>query len=211
MGSFGQGARRAEAVCCAVEENGESRVARRGVRSYFTVLDSRGRIGIYIRGHYVRVGGKGAKSGCAADGFFYTIRDGGPLDDAQGNAIIAPNMGANAAEIAAAWAAVEAVARATRKNAKIQLRFVFALDADAREAEKIDSVRGFGKVFGALGLPYSAVIHKPDPAGHGRNWHAHFLTPYRPVEQVAHREWQFADDLVTTLDGKEGMCALCHL
>ncbi|KTT70412.1 MobA/MobL family protein [Sphingomonas endophytica] len=184
---------------------------RRSEPSYFTVRDSQGRIGIYIRGDYVRAGGKGGKHGCAADGFFYTIRDGAALTDAEGNALIISNLGKDAAEIATAWMAVEAVARATRANAKIQFRFVLALDADASEAEMIDAVRRFGEIFEALGLPYSAVIHKPDPGGDDRNWHAHFLTSYRPAEQVAPGEWRFADDLVTALDGTEGMRTLRHL
>jgi hypothetical protein len=183
----------------------------RNVRGYFTARDSLGRIGIYIRGDYVRAGGKGGKHGCAADGFFYTVRDGAALTDADGNPLLVSNMGKDAAEIASAWIAVEAVARATRANAKIQMRFVLALDADSSDAEKIDAVRRFGQIFDALGLPYSAVIHKPDPNGSDRNWHAHFLTSFRPAEQMAAGEWQFADDLVTALDGKEGMRTLRHL
>lgn len=183
----------------------------RGVCGLFAVRDSQGRIGIYIRGDYVRAGGKGGNHGCAADGFFYTIRDGAALTDAEGNALIVSNLGKDAAEIAAAWTAVEAVARATRANAKIQFRFVLALDADASEAEMIDAVRLFGAIFDALGLPYSAAIHKPGPGGNDRNWHAHFLTSYRPAEQVAPGEWRFADDLVTALDGKDGMRTLRHL
>jgi hypothetical protein len=185
--------------------------SRRSEPGYFTVRDSQGRIGIYIRGDYVRAGGKGGRPGCAADGFFYTIRDGAALTDAEGNALIISNLGKDAAGIAAAWTAVEAVARATRANAKIQFRFVLALDDDASEAEMIDAVRRFGENFEALGLPYSATIHRPDPGGDDRNWHAHFLTSYRPAEQVAPREWRFADDLVTALDGKEGMRTLRHL
>ena len=183
----------------------------RSGRDYFTLRDSLGRIGIYIRGDYVGAGGKGGKHGCAADGFFYTVRDGAALTDAEGNPLLVSNMGKDALEVASAWIAVEAVARATRKNAKIQFRFVLALDADASEAEKIDAVRRFGEVFEALGLPYSAVIHKPDRNGSDHNWHVHFLTSFRPAEQVGPGEWQFADDLVTALDGKEGMRTLRHL
>ncbi|MGN8000846.1 MobA/MobL family protein [Sphingomonas sp. 22176] len=179
--------------------------------SCFKMKDALGRIGVYIRGDYSRAGGKGGAPGCAARHFDYTMRDGAALADVDGEPVLLSNIGHTIDEIRAGWGAIEAVARALRKNAKIQVRFVLALDADASDAEKIDAVRRFGDIFEALGLPYSAVIHRPDQDGDDRNWHVHFLTSFRPAKQIAYSEWKFADDLVTAIDGPEGMRTLRHL
>jgi hypothetical protein len=175
-------------------------------------IDSQGRIGVYYKQGYVRAGGKGGSPGCARRGWVYIARDGAVLTDHAGNPIIISNMGESFDEIAEAWEVSEHAARATRKNAKIQFRLVLALDADASQKEMVAAVKGFTELaFGHLDVPHSAVVHRPPPDGDQRNWHAHVLFSLRPMTVAADGGWDVADDLVSDLDGKDGVRLLRHL
>lgn len=181
-------------------------------RMRLPAIDDRGRLGVFYRQSYVRAGGQKAGLGCARRFWFYTVRDGATLLDADGMPMLISNMGEDIFAIGDAWVVSETAARASRKNAKIQFRIEVALDAAATQGEMVEAVRLFcEKSFGLLDLPYSATIHKPGPDGDARNWHAHILFAHRPLRPTEAGQWEVADDLVTELDGADGVQMLRHL
>ena len=52
-------------------------------------------------------------------------------------------------------------------------------------------------------MPYAAALHRPDPDGDQRNYHAHIWGSWRPMTRVAPYQWDIAEDYRSDLDGAE--------
>lgn len=174
------------------------------------VVDDFGMRGVHYNQSYIGRKSPGFYRGAARDRWSYEARDEAVLRDADGEPVIIANIGDDLDEIGAAWQAIEDAT--VRKNGKIQIRLIVALDADASDAEKVAALTHFCKtVLEPLGLPYSAVIHRAPQDGDQRNVHAHILTNFRPTERVGPYCWSFADHVRGELDGKNGVQMLRHL
>ena len=148
------------------------------------MLDDKGMRGVHWQQSYIGKKSPAFYCGAARDRWLYEARDEAVLRDASGEPVIVTNLGSDIDEIGAAWQCIEVAT--TRKNGKIQIRIIAALDADASTGEQIAVLHHFCRsVLGPLGLPYSAVIHRPSPHGDQRNVHAHILTSFRPTDYVA--------------------------
>ncbi|MFW2850731.1 MobA/MobL family protein [Sphingomonas sp. TX0543] len=174
------------------------------------VIDDFGMRGVHYSQSYIGRKSPGFYRGAARDRWLYEARDEAVLRDAEGEPIIIANLGDDLDEISAAWQAIEDAT--TRKNGKIQIRLIVALDADASDAEKAAALNHFCKtVLEPLGLPYSAVIHRAPDGGDSRNVHAHILTNFRPTTRIEPYCWSFADHVRGELDGRDGVQMLRHL
>ena len=168
------------------------------------VIDDRGMRGIIWQQSYLGRKSPNFYRGAARDNWEYDVRDEAVLLDAEGEPIIVSNMGDDWVEIGAGWQALE--------DAKIQIRAIGPFDADMSPDEMAFALRHFcGTVLEPLGLPYSAVIHKPSEAGDQRNFHPHLGFSLRPMRRVAPYAWEVADEVRGELDGKDGVQMLRHL
>ncbi|MBN8816524.1 MAG: hypothetical protein J0J06_13880 [Sphingomonas sp.] len=174
------------------------------------VIDDHGMRGIIWQQSYLGRKSPGFYRGAARDNWEYDVRDEAVLLDASGEPIIITNMGDDWVEVGAGWQALEDAS--VRKNAKIQIRAIAPFDADMSIEEMAFAVRHFCEtVLEPLGLPYSAVLHKPSPDGDQRNFHPHISFSLRPMRRVAIYEWEIADEVRGELDGKDGVQLLRHL
>lgn len=174
------------------------------------VVDDLGMRGVHYNQSYIGRKSPGFHRGAARDRWLYEARDEAVLRDQHDEPIIIANLGDNLDEIGVGWQAIEDATM--RKNGKIQIRIIVAFDADASDAENIAALGHFCKtVLEPLGLPYSAVIHRPPDGGDARNAHAHILTNFRPTARVEPYCWSFANHVRGELDGRDGVQMLRHL
>jgi len=174
------------------------------------VIDDDGMRGVHYSQTYLSRKSVDFYRGAARDRWLYDARDEAVLRDRNGNPITIDNLGDDVDEIGAAWQAIEDAT--TRKNGKIQIRIIVALDADASTEEQVAALKHFCEtVLAPLGLPYSAVIHRAPDTGDQRNVHGHILTNFRPTKRVGPYTWAFADHVRGELDGKNGVQMLRHL
>lgn len=174
------------------------------------VIDDRGMRGVIWQQSYLGRKSPNFYRGAARDNWEYDVRDEAVLLDAAGEPVIVSNMGVDWIEIGAGWQAMEDAS--TRKNAKIQIRAIAPFDADMSQEEMILALRHFCEtVLEPLGLPYSAVIHRPSDGGDERNFHPHLAFSLRPMRRVEPYCWEVADEVCGELDGKDGVQMLRHL
>ncbi|MBY0300139.1 MobA/MobL family protein [Sphingomonas ginsenosidimutans] len=174
------------------------------------VIDDRGMRGVIWQQSYFGRKSPNFYRGAARDNWEYDVRDEAVLRDAEGEPVIISNMGDDWIEIGAAWQAMEDAS--VRKNAKIQIRAIAPFDADMSQEEMILALRHFCEtVLEPLGLPYSAVIHRPSDGGDERNFHPHLAFSLRPMRRVEPYCWEVADEVRGELDGKDGVQMLRHL
>ncbi len=182
--------------------------SRRAIRAYAAPLvDARGRVALYFQVKYVGLKSKTWRPGLSASHIGYILRD-DALEQGGGSSTsgILSNMGETVEEIAAAWDAIEELEQAYRANATVQYRIVWNLPHDLDPAQRREMVQKFcERTFGQLGLPWVAAIHKPDPKGDERNYHAHIAFSTRPCERTGDHEWEFAQEKVTDLTDPEGL------
>lgn len=174
------------------------------------VIDDRGMRGVIWQQSYLGRKSPNFYRGAARDNWEYDVRDEAVLLDANGEPIILSNMGVDWVEIGAGWQAIEDAS--VRKNAKIQIRAIAPFDADMSQDEMTFALSHFCEtVLAPLGLPYSAVIHKPSDKGDQRNFHPHLAFSLRPLRRIAPYVWEIADEVRGELDGKDGVQMLRHL
>ena len=174
------------------------------------VIDDRGMRGVIWQQSYFGRKSPNFYRGAARDNWEYDVRDEAVLRDAEGEPVIISNMGDDWIEIGAAWQAMEDAS--VRKNAKIQIRAIAPFDADMSQEEMILALRHFCEtVLEPLGLPYSAVIHRPSDGGDERNFHPHLAFSLWPMRRVEPYCWEVADEVRGELDGKDGVQMLRHL
>lgn len=174
------------------------------------VIDDRGMRGIIWQQSYLGRKSADFYRGAARDNWEYDVRDEAVVLGPDGEPIIISNMGDDWVEIGVGWQAMEDAS--TRKNAKIQIRAIAPFDADMSLEEMTYALEHFCKtVLEPLGLPYSAVIHRPSADGDQRNFHPHLSFSLRPMRRVAPYTYEIADEVRGELDGKDGVQMLRHL
>ena len=182
--------------------------SRRTVRAYVApLIDARGHAALYFQVKYVGLKSKKWRPGLSASHIGYILRDDAleQSSDCQISGILS-NMGETIEEIAAAWDAIEELEQGYRANATVQYRIVWNLPHDLEPAQRREMVQKFcERTFGELGLPWVAAIHKPDPKGDERNYHAHIAFSTRPCERTGDHEWEFAQEKITDLTDPEGL------
>ena len=187
----------------------KTRRPRKSLKAYKAPLvDRRGRVAVYMRIRYVGFKSKGWRAGLAAEHSLYILRE-DALELAGAQSAIITNMGKTAAEVAAGWKALETIEEGYRANAIVQYRMVLNLPADLTTQQRRQVVQEFSeRSFGRLGLPYVAAVHKPDPAGDQRNWHAHICFSTRPTERIGEGEWAISEEKVNGLTDPAGLLRL---
>ena len=102
------------------------------------------------------------------------------------------NIGFDHDEVVAFWDAAEAQ---ERRGGRVQNRLVLEIPHELEPAAVRELVTGFGRdVLEARGLPYHAVVHRPQVSAGAdpRNVHAHVLYSDRGAERLARGAWEFA-------------------
>ena len=190
---------------------GKSRGARgTGISASSWVIDDLGMRGIIWQQSYLSRKSPKFYRGAARDNWEYDVRDEAVLLGADGEPIIISNMGEDWIEIGAAWQAMEDAS--TRANAKVQIRAIAPFDSDMSQEEMASSLRHFCEtILEPLGLPYSAVIHRPPELGDQRNFHPHLAFSLRSMRRIEPYCWEVADEVRGELDGKDGVQMLRHL
>ncbi|WP_461158609.1 MobA/MobL family protein [Sphingobium sp. TomMM35A] len=181
--------------------------SRRALRAYRSpLIDSRGRVALYLKIGYVGFRSKGWRAGLPAAHIDYIYRDGVlELGDLQLDAPIS-NMGESVAEIAAAWRMLETVEEGYRANAKVQYRLVLNLPHELSAEQRQEMVQSFCKrTFGRVGLPYAAAVHEPDIKSDQRNFHAHICFSTRPCERTSAYRWAVSEEKVNGLTDPAGL------
>lgn len=184
--------------------------AARSLRRYQTpLIDSRGRVALYMNVTYKGFNSKGWRSGLAAAHIEYIFRDGSLEEGDVQLAHPISNMGESVEEIEAAWRMLEAVEEGYRANAKVQYRVVLNLPHELSAGQRRSFVYEFcERTFGRLGLPYAAALHVPDELSDQRNVHAHIVFSTRPCERTASYQWDVAEEKVNGLTDKAGLFRL---
>ncbi len=124
--------------------------------------------------------------------------------DASGTPFFVSNMGKSALEICEASDALEGVMRAERANAKLSVNVVLQFPHDSTVEQQLEITRRFcSEVFGSHDLAHVAVLHKPDPAGDQRNFHAHITFAFRQIVRTGDYQWAIGANLRTDLDSPD--------
>ena len=124
--------------------------------------------------------------------------------DALGQPIFVSNMGGDLDEILMAADLVELAQRESRTDAKSNVNLIIQLPHDVLQEVRVATLKAIAhELFGRHGLPYAAALHRPDPDGDERNYHAHICGSWRPMMRVAPYHWDIAEDYRSDLDGAE--------
>ncbi|GMN04419.1 MobA/MobL family protein [Erythrobacter sp. MTPC3] len=124
--------------------------------------------------------------------------------DAFGRPIFTSNMGADLDEILMGADLVELAQRESRADAKSNVNLIIQLPHDVSQEVRVAIMKAVAcELFGRHGLPYAAALHRPDPDGDQRNYHAHICGGWRPMTRVAPYQWDIAEDYRSDLDGAE--------
>lgn len=180
--------------------------ALRALPAYRSALrDQRGRVAVMMRMRYMGFKSPKWRNGCAAEHVVYILRiDALNADDRTMGWV--SNMGLDAAEVTDAWKVLEEVEKGYRASAIVQYRMLLQLPYELDAAQQARLVETFcERIFGRLGLPYVAAIHKPDADGDQRNYHAHICFSTRPTERIAPFVWRVAQEKVNQLTDAEGI------
>ena len=124
--------------------------------------------------------------------------------DTFGRPIFTSNMGADLDEILMGADLVELAQRESRADAKSNVNLIIQLPHDVPQEVRVAIMKAVAhELFGRHGLPYAAALHRPDPDGDQRNYHAHITGSWRPMTRVAPYHWDVAEDYRSDLDGAE--------
>ena len=86
----------------------------------------------------------------------------------------------------------EAAERRERVNGRVQCRIIVELPHEMSADQRKAALRDFcARGLEAKRLPYWAVVHRPDPTGDQRNFHAHIVYYDRPGERSEDGQWRF--------------------
>jgi len=137
-----------------------------------------------------RAGGRGSYSrGEAVRAVRYILR---ALAREIPEAGVVSSISNDADEIATVFAALEELEIvAGRANANVYTSLVVSLPHELNAGEREVLLAGICEPLADAGLPYAAVLHKPDPRGDQRNFHAHVLFSWRPVEKLEDGTYAF--------------------
>jgi MobA/MobL family len=131
----------------------------------------------------------------------YIYRE-GAREDVDGNFL--SNMGDMEEAIACAHA-VEDAEGMSRGNGGVYKHVIIALPHQLTPLERLALLEELVAPLREMGLPFCAALHRPDPKGDPRNFHAHILHSQRPMTYEGPNQWSFAASKLTWFDCREGM------
>jgi hypothetical protein len=108
-------------------------------------------------------------------------------------------------ELIAFHRASEALEKHDRANANVYMSEIIALPASLTARQRRKAVRRYCREFDKRGIAYTVGMHKPDPAGDGRNFHCHILYSLRPARRLGAYDWSFAVSKVQDVNTPEGI------
>ena len=132
----------------------------------------------------------------------YVFRPDG-LEEVAGN--ILTSMGGDIEEAVACGIVIESLEKLDRCNAGVYKHIIIGLPHQLMPEQRAKLLAELVRPLREMGLPFCAALHKPDPGGDQRNFHAHILLSLRPMSRVGDRQWDFSAGKLTWLDCPEGI------
>lgn len=105
---------------------------------------------------------------------------------------IISNLGDDTQELAGCFGALEELERQDRTNANVYSMLVVSLPHELQSGERLDVLREICGILGEHDLGHVGVLHAPDPEGDDRNFHAHILLSWRPIERIGPNVFSFS-------------------
>ncbi len=163
-----------------------SKVGSDGLSSFHFKFTSRGR---------GNGGGRAYSRGEAVKAVRYIMRE--AAREIEGGGIVS-NISRDPDAIAGVFAVIEELEHLGRDNANIYMSLVIALPHELEDRERLlaDVCAPFEK----LGIPYAAVLHRPDKDGDQRNYHAHIMFSMRPFERVEDGTFAFSNETLSWMN-----------
>lgn len=125
------------------------------------------------------------------------------LEEVEGNTLT--NMGDDLSEAVHCSHVLEGIERLSRSNAQVYLHVFLSLSYENTPEERAAVLAELVRPLRELKLPFCAALHKPDPEGDQRNYHAHVVVSLRPMERIAPYEWEFSTSRSTWLNTPAGL------
>lgn len=125
------------------------------------------------------------------------------LEDVAGSII--NTMGDDIEEAKACAAALEELAGMSRTNAGVYKHVIIALPHQLTPEQRVALLQDIARPAIQMGLPLFAGLHKPNPDGDDRNFHAHLIVSLRPMTRHGPYDWSFSPSKLTWLDTPEGL------
>ncbi|MBA2935153.1 MobA/MobL family protein [Sphingomonas sp. CGMCC 1.13654] len=129
------------------------------------------------------------RQGETVKSLLYILRD--DAREIPGGGIVS-NLGTDVVELAGCFDALETLERQDRANAHVYSMLVVSLPHELEPAERLDVLRSICALLGEHDLGHVGVLHAPDPEGDDRNFHAHILLSWRPIERVGSNVFSFS-------------------
>ncbi len=115
------------------------------------------------------------------------------------------NIAVDRNELVAFFRAGELVEKHDRANANVYMSEIIALPASLTARQRRRVVRRYCQYFDRRGIAYAVGMHKPDPAGDGRNFHCHIIYSLRPAARLAAYDWSFAVSKLSDVNTPDGI------
>lgn len=120
------------------------------------------------------------------------------LEQVAGN--VSTNMGDTIEEAIACTRVIEQIERLSRPNAGVYKHVIVGLPHHLSPSERAALLVEMTTPLREMGLPFVASLHRPDPKGDQRNYHAHLIVSLRPMERLGDHQWEFEAAKRTWLD-----------
>jgi hypothetical protein len=120
------------------------------------------------------------------------------LEQVEGNVLT--NMGDTIEEAIGCTRAIEEIEKMSRDNAGVYKHVIVELPHHLSAVDRAQLLSELTKPLREMRLPFVASLHKPDPKGDQRNFHAHIIVSLRPMERLGDHEWEFEAGKSTWLD-----------
>jgi len=120
------------------------------------------------------------------------------LEQVAGNVLT--NMGDTIEEAIACTRVIEQIERLSRPNSGVYKHVIVGLPHHLSPSERAALLVDMTTPLREMGLPFVASLHRPDPKGDQRNYHAHLIVSLRPMERLGDHQWEFEAAKRTWLD-----------
>ena len=108
------------------------------------------------------------------------------------------------AQIVAFWNALEAFEVEADADGNVYSHLILAMPQELSPQGRADALEDLSFRLDALHLPFVASLHKPDPKGDIRNFHAHIIMSPRPFAIEGPFAWSFEAGKATELNSRAG-------
>lgn len=108
------------------------------------------------------------------------------------------------AQIVAFWNALEAFEAEADADGNVYSHLILAMPHELSPEGRANALEDLGVRLDALHLPFVASLHKPDPQGDIRNFHAHIIMSPRPFAIEGPFAWSFEAGKATELNSRAG-------